>query len=266
MNLQEILDYINLLANKDQRGRTFTPDKYNTALQGVVIKYFKWRYGLPEEYQPGMPLPRISWEITQKITDDLRMCKVLLDGIHNPLAQVNSQGIYTLPTNYIHYASIGYWYQLIEIGQAPQVVEIDVVTEGEWNSRISDAIEAPGKDFLNPPICKFNASDIQFWPKDIQFASFSYLRLPLTPVYDYYYSEAEQPIYLPPGTSHTLTGTEVGSAGQIAPTVVTSNTVELEFPADTHIDIATLLYQIMAQNLKDPMMYQAAEREKNEGK
>lgn len=39
MNLQELLDFINFVANKHQLGRTVTPSEYNNLLKIIPLKY-----------------------------------------------------------------------------------------------------------------------------------------------------------------------------------------------------------------------------------
>lgn len=259
MNLQQILDWANVRISKEQRGNAFSPSQYNTALLFLNLEMFKRDYGLPEEYRPGQPLPRISFEVTQKISDDMRLVKVRMDGSDFPPLTVNRFGRATLPSNYIHRLSVRYSY--VEPGAEPTMTEIDQVDENEWASRLSNSITKPT---AQNPCCIFYPTYIQFEPKNLVAVEFVYLRLPNEPFYDFYYKADGRITYLPPGTTHTLTMGEIGSQGQTSGTV-TSQSVELEWPADTHGDIANLLYKTMAANLRDGFAYGDAVSRQREG-
>lgn len=260
MTLQDILDWANVRIAKEQRGGAFSPEQYNTALMFLNVEVFKKEYGLPEQYRPGEPLPAITYEITQKIIDDMRLIKVRMDGSDGPPLMIDQNGVASVPEDYIHRTAIRYQYILP--GRDPEMTEVDVVTDGEWASRLGNSITRPTKQ---NPCCTFYGKKIQFEPRDLVAVEFVYLRLPVTPVYDYYFKADGQITYLPPGTSHLLASGEIGSAGQTAGATVVSKTVELEWPPDMHPDIANLIYKTMAGNLRDVFAYQDATQRQAKG-
>jgi hypothetical protein len=233
MNLNELYSYISFIANKEQSGSTFSPQEYNTNLRAINLDWFRNKYGLPEEYMPGRPIPKEAWEITQKITDDLHKFKVAM-GINGvPPMYVNQYGVASIPSDYVHCSS--WMYRIItNDGNCSYTKDYsagEVIRDNQIPDRLSDANKMPTK---YNPVCVFYSDFIQFYPEDLGSVNFTYLRFPLTPVYDYYIDANYNTIYLPTGTTHTLLAGEVGSAGQTSG-VVTSNTVELEIPEDEHI-------------------------------
>ena len=76
MTLFEMYELIELVLNKDYGGNIVTPARFRQLIKVVNINKFKEKYGLPEEYQPGRPVPLEYAEITLKNQDDLRYFKI----------------------------------------------------------------------------------------------------------------------------------------------------------------------------------------------
>lgn len=55
---------IELIVNKDFSGNIITPERFNELIKVVNIDLFRKKYGLPEQYQPGRPVPKEYVEIT----------------------------------------------------------------------------------------------------------------------------------------------------------------------------------------------------------
>lgn len=264
MTLQDIFDHINSRTNKDQSGNTYNPQRFNSDLKVANLEMFNYLYGLPQTYQPGMPLPKIAFEITQRITDDLRALKVNMGGddINDPGPLVVDQnGNAKYPPDYVHYSSMNYSYK---DGCKTDVKSpmIDVLTDAQWSSRINSVIK--NKNVKKYPYCNFQANYIRFRPKDIQYVNFVYLRAPRTPFYDYYISSDDSIVFLPSGTSRVLQPGEIGSEGQTSG-VVFSKTVELEWPEHVHPDFANLMLSYVADNLRSQLLKQSAELRKKAG-
>lgn len=242
MNVWELYQLNEVRANKDQSGRSFTYEQFNAALQGVNIDFLKLKYGLPEEYKPGMALPRQAWEVTQKITDDLRACKVIMGGRTKPLLVVDQYGFANLPSDYIHYSALR-WDRTAnsadsEVANEVEHTPIDVMKDGDFDGRLFSKIKTPWSKY---PFCRVNNNHIEFRPLNIRFAVFSYIRMPRTPY---------------------LAVTVDGNNDYVYDA---ENSVELEWPVDAHIDIANLIFQTMSENLSNPMMYASAQKRKVEG-
>ena len=67
---------------------------------------------------------------------------------------------------------------------------------------------------------------------------------------DYYYDGNDNLVYLVAGGSHTLAGDEIGPNGEVAPTLINSTTVELEWREDDKIRIIAKILEKAGANLK----------------
>ena len=238
MTVWEIYQFIEFRANKDQSGRSYTPEQFNLACKAVNIEYFKLKAGLPEEYRVGAPMPRQAWQLTQKITDDLRMFMHVM-GIDGPQLQINRYGLATLPANYVRESSIMYDNaSTVNCESVEGWTAVEVVTDAVWSDRLASSLKYPDKEY---PICRFIGGRIEFAPKDLKYVSMTYLRMPEAAVLGY----------------------TIDSNNDIVYNAATST--QFEWPEDTHTDIANWLVSWLAENLNTPMLIQQAERRKMQG-
>lgn len=238
MNIWEIYQFIQFRANKEQSGRSYTPDQFNLACKAVNIEYFKLKAGLPEEYQVGAPMPRQAWQLTQKITDDLRKFMHVM-GVDGPQLQINRYGLATLPSNYVRESSIVYDYaQTNDCETEEGWVQVEVVTDAVWADRLSSSIKYADKEY---PICRFIGDRIEFRPKTLKTVNMTYLRMPEAAVLGYTIDNNNDIVYNP------------------------STSTQFEWPEDTHTDLANSLYSWLGENLNSPLMIQQAERRKLQG-
>jgi|LauGreDrversion4_2_1035121.scaffolds.fasta_scaffold00631_5 hypothetical protein len=226
MNVNQIRDWVNFELNKHQSGNTLNKEEYNLCLAWANAEYFKIKYGLPEEYRPGMPLPRQAWAVSQKIIDDLRRFLVGKGGKNLPQLTIDINGYADLPDDYIHYSSIRY------NGRAVETISNDVLGD-----RLQSSIVYPDKSY---PLCVFYDTYLQFYPKDLGYVDFDYLRMPITPYWDAVIVDDEY-VYKP------------------------SSSVQLEWPDDTHTDIANLIIKYASENIRDFGMTQLAKQRQNDG-
>ena len=179
MNLGELLDLaVTIVSDKDP-DRQITPYEFDLLLKSNNIKHFKQKIGLPEEYQPGMPLPRQTPEITKKITEDIRPFKVFMGKGSGATASPLSvdDGMAEIPDDYYYHLSMQY--RWIKNGVMVKR-HIDEVDDLEWSNRQADPLT---KGTKKHPICNYQSDHIRFQPSDIGFVDFTYLRLPVDPVY-----------------------------------------------------------------------------------
>lgn len=242
MNVWEIYEFVNYRSNKDQSGRTYTPEQFNLGLKAIDIEFLKLKYGLPEEYTPGAPLPRQAWEVAQKITDDLRALKVIMGGRTKPLLSVDQYGYADIPSDYVHQSSLRYDTTVnsadCDAENEENSVPIEVLTDADFDARLNSEIKKPWSKY---PFCRFNNDHIEFRPKNALFVVFSYIRMPraafmattLDGNNDYIYDAA--------------------------------NSLQLEWPTDMHTDIANLLYKWLQGNLQSPFGVQLANQRQQEG-
>jgi len=145
MTNADILSLIRFISNKTQTGNSFSTEEFNTALLSETYAHFKTKVGIPEAYQPGMPLPQQGYEITQKITDDILPFKVWMGkpGGIAPL-QINSDGLATIPSDFYYPGAISYWYiPPADCDPIPESCKVDILTDQQWDDVISHPVRKP---------------------------------------------------------------------------------------------------------------------------
>jgi hypothetical protein len=226
MTVDEIYQWVNLELNKSQTGGTLNPEEFNLALKWANQQYFKTKYGLPETYTPGTPLPPQAWSITQENIDALSPFLKGKGGRDYPALKVDIDGRASIPPDYVHVSSVRYGNKAVE------VLSNDVLGD-----RLSSALVYPSEKY---PICTFYGGYIQFHPVSLGFVNFDYLRMPETPVWAY-----------------TVVNDQA---------VYNSNaSIQLEWNPIYHIDIANLTLQYAANNLRDQLAMQMANNVKIQG-
>lgn len=221
MTIDEIYKWVNFVSNKKQSG-AISPDEFNMIIKVVSIDYFKLKVGLPEEYQVGQPMPRQAYQITQKITDDVRH---LITRLSITRGAVTSD-YFAIPANYGAYSGLFYRYTYNPKnckGAVSVDLPIEIVTDGEFHDRKGCPLLGPT---FKQPIANFDASGIIVYPLDITTIELSYLRLPTMPIRQYTIVSDED-VYNPTGS------------------------VNFDFPEPCHNDLAVRVLQYMGINLGD---------------
>lgn len=206
INVNTLKNYMQFLAAKDVAGGYVPPDRFNEMLPIVVNKMVRKYYGVPEEYQPGSPQPRIAYEITQLVTDYISQ---LIDG---EFLIISSSGTATKPTNYLHLSSlatnkyIAFTEEEIsdieenkKVSKCCKTVQekyaksqslfknkwrpVTPVAEKERWMYLDSVLRTPTVQY---PIAVFLSNDIiQFYPEDLKTAYITYIRYPLTAKWGY---------------------------------------------------------------------------------
>ena len=201
------------------------------------------KYGNDAEYQVGMPIPRKGWQITQKITDDLKHLLEIRE-----LSVIDGEMI--LPTGdtydlsgviapeYLHFSSLSINLNKGDINESPITqISVRIMTESEFSLISSSEINTPTMRF---PKASFKSDSIRILPKTIYKATFSYLRQPIEPNWKYVLVDG-RPVYDP----------------------ITS--VDLDAPTSAFNDIAMLTLNLMGINLRDADITQYSQGKHQEG-
>lgn len=242
VRVDTVLDLVNFISNKEQSGLTMKIDQYNLIIEAVNIDLLKKFYGLPEEYQAGQPLPRMSYEITKKIMDDLRHLKVRM-GVDTPALLLDSNGRADIPQDYLHLSSATYnqVYGIECSDSELKVREIELLTDAQIGNRLSNSIKKPTK---KDPCMSMYSTYFQFYPRDLGMVNLTYLRLPKTPVYAVTFVESD--------TEDYALFDEV-------------NSQHFEYPPDTLTDIVVKILSYVGVNLDKPQVTQYAEMKDEKG-
>tara|TARA_R110000787_G_scaffold284584_2_gene398488 strand:+ start:15187 stop:15957 length:771 start_codon:yes stop_codon:yes gene_type:complete len=209
INIDEMYRFVQFVANKEQSG-FIKPSEFNLAVDRAQMQFFMERYNNPAEYQPGRAIPRVAYQQTQKISDDLRMF------IKRVTLPINSNGMMDYPDDYIHFSKATYSY-LSEIdvddsssnagcvdcssavvsqsstNTVEKIVGVKPVDDGEINNLLSSSIVAPTLDY---PILAFFEDGIQYYPKALGAAELTYLHRPTSPLWSFT-TVNDRPVYNP---------------------------------------------------------------------
>ena len=267
MLLKNLFEHIYTRVNKDQSGNTYGINRFNIDCEAANLELFSYLYGLPQGYRPGQPLPPVSYEVTQRITDALKTCKVVMGGraITDPSPLVVSNGIATIPNDYVHHSRMNYAFKDINNCNNPKVDYrvIEVITDAEWSSRIANDLRNKNADRY--PYCVYNSTYIEFTPAwDNQNVIFTYLRSPKKPFLDYVKKADTSYYYLAQGQVYNLEAGDVYRTGQTTGQVI-SQTQELEWSPDSHLEFANLIVGYISENLRSQFLYQTSEQRKAKG-
>lgn len=258
MTLDQILKHAYSRLNKDQSGNVYAPDTFNIDLPFFLWSFLNKRYGLPQNWRPGAPMPHFGFEVTQLMTDDLSPLKVVMGG-NGPLDPgaliVNSNGVATLPSDYFHYSALNGFYTdgTCEDMEMPTV---EVCTDQQFSEWLTNSLR--NRKIAKDPYCNFQNGIIEFRPKTIGAVRFAYLKKFENPFYDYYTNATTLEVfYLEPGVSFTATTNLVYRTGATSG-VHPSLSVELPLAEYLHVNFANDIVDLMSENLRSPFMKQVA--------
>lgn len=231
MTNYDILKLARYIAGERLPGKAVSQGMFGLLLDNAQLKHFKRKVGLPETYRPGMPLPEQAYDITQKLTEDLRKFKVHMGDDTTPLIVTNGKA--ELPRDYYYCSTIVYKH-VRNTTVRERLVE--VVNDLQWAERLSSSIITPT---LKYPIANFQSDYLRVSPRTIRYLDFIYLRLPKEPTLKF--------------------KTENG--------VLTydSSSQELEWDDVNKIDIIHILLGDMGINLGKPELVQYSELHKSKG-
>lgn len=234
MNVNDIYEFTFFTANKLQSGG-ISADEFNSALKAVNIDLFKQRIGLPEEYQVGNPQPTQAFQLTQKMTDDLRKFIV------KQKLTTDNDGYFPVPINYAAFSSMRFIYTESKSAKCKkpatnlkEITMFEPVTDAELSVRLNNAVLKPVHRY---PILAFYSYGIKAYPEDITVAELTYLRYPVTPFWGYTIVD-DQPVY------------------------DATTSVNTEFPETMLVDFSSRIMKYIGINIREEMLYQyAADRQ-----
>lgn len=186
------------------------------------MEVFMQRFGNPHEYQPGRPIPPIAYEVTQKISDDLKPFKKKVS------LPVSSDGKAFLPNDYVHVDTIIYSYS--KNGQS-KTKRVKILSNNKYYYRLESDLVSPSKAY---PICSLQSDHIEFAPSNLRNVEFSYLRQPGSPKWDYTLVNNRE-VYNPSGS------------------------VDFEFEDIVHNEICMKILSYIGVHLREPDLIQLLE-------
>jgi len=233
-NLNDIYLWVNFLSDSYQ-SRKVSDDEFNQIIDATNLDLWKLKVGLPEEYQMNAPFPRQAWQISNKISDDMRYFITEAD------ITKNSSGIFPYPTDYGAFSSLRYTRILNNNCDTPDVKTrtIELVTDGELSERLDNTIIPPNFDY---PVGAWYAAGWKVYPQIINDVRLTYLRLPTKPFRNYTFDPVTDLTNYDP----------IGS-------------VQLDFPKTLWIDFAVMCVKYLSINIREADLYQMAQQRQLSG-
>ncbi len=253
INIDELYKFVQFVANKEQSG-FIKPSEFNLSVDRAQMQLFMERYGNPAEYQPGRPIPRVAYNQTQKISDDLR------EFIVRGTLYVPATGIMEYPLDYLHFSSASSTYldssisskdmnsdcpgcskeekrKNIKASVVNKVVSVRPIDDFELANILGSSIVAPTREY---PILTFYSEGVQYHPKDIGSVDFVYLRRPAKALWAFT-TPASKPQY------------------------DAANSIDLEWPEQVFNEIAVRILSFVGINLREADLTQYSEGKRQTG-
>lgn len=238
MSVDELYKLVIMIGNKVQKGN-FKPENFNLAMLAVNLQMFKGEYGLPEDYQPGRPIPKIAYSLTQKIEDDLSPFKRLVSIV------LDNDGHALYPADYVHLSTARCRYVLAKdnkaqnaAGKAPlKTVEVKIVDDQGYMEALTSEVVPATQEF---PVLAFYDTYMQVAPTNMYSIELTYLAYPRTPVWAFTIVN-NRPVY------------------------DAANSVQIEWKPIKHIDFAMRVCSYLGINIREPELIQYVETMKQKG-
>lgn len=173
-----IFRYINLLLNKYNYYKS--PDEILDAVHRAQLELFCHRYGKTQGYQAGRPVPTVAYQLTQKVSDDLKpfikFQSYVATGAIAPVLPITA-GTITLPPDFVHPTSI----------RCPTAsLDVDVINDNEVSARRASLICPPSVQY---PVAEILPNGYRIFtnttttPGGFSSVELKYLSLPPRPAY-----------------------------------------------------------------------------------
>ena len=232
MTLGEMYSLIEFLTNKDFEGNIITPQRFNMLIKVVNIDMFRQKYGIPEEYQPGRPIPNEYADITLKNTDDLKAFK------KRAADRTVTSGIMSYPTDYAHRDTIVYNFSKTINSVATSLPRpVEILRESEFASREGNYTKRPT---TQNPIGVLRVDGIHIRPITIVACDLNYYRFPVDPIFAY-------------------------TEGDGYITYDAANSTQPEWVVDEHLTFVKMLLSMVGINLRIEEIVQYSEQKLKTG-
>jgi hypothetical protein len=172
IDINELYRFVQFTSNKEQSGYV-KPSEFNLAVDRAQMQLFMERYGNPAEYQPGRPVPRIAYQQTQKISDDLRP---FIKKIYQPLN--NGKFLWSDVEDYMHLSSLrARYYKVNNITGDSELRHsgVKIIDDSELSNYLDSSIVHPTPEY---PIAAIYNGYVQVYPSSLDGIDLTYLSRP----------------------------------------------------------------------------------------
>ena len=232
MNLFTAYELLRFICNKDFAGNIITPERFKLLIKVVNIDLYRKKYGLPEGYSPGSPVPVEHIDITIKNTDDMKAFK--MDLSNTPV----TGGVLPYPSDYAHRDTVVYRYSKTINKVATELPRpVEILRDAQAAERRGNYTKRPT---VKDPIGVMRQDGIYIYPKTITSVDFYYWRWPREPSFVY-----------------------VTEDGYITYDALSS--VEFEWPEDEHNTLNSMMLTYIGVNLRENEIVQYSGLKQKQG-
>lgn len=200
ININSFRDFVLYVARKSGKGTMPTPEQFNSFTNAALREYVMKRYSNRAEYQAGRPIPRVSYELTQAVIDDLRHLKESRDMIvaNGRIPVPNGTTVRdknnSICPDYLHVTALRGSFSTSKNGVITTTqVPIQVISDDEWATLLSNPLVAPTTKY---PIANMQNTYFSIAPPAFQYINITYLRQPFTANWGYTTAN-NRPVYDP---------------------------------------------------------------------
>lgn len=240
ININEFKTWFELLANKSGKGDYVSPSKFNQIVEQSLWTWIMRQYGNDQEYQPGRPIPRVSYELTQDVIDKLRHLKeeayflISTGELSIPDGSTVKDNTNTVVPEYLHWVAM---YNNYSVDGVNTEREIKLLRTNEVARRVNSTISPPTN---KRPVAEMRDTYFKIWPKTVQFIRFVYLRHPEAPVWGYTTTN-NRPVY------------------------DASASTDIDAPKEAMNELVMIALSYIGINMREPELIQYAETMKDKG-
>ena len=237
IDINELYEFVQFVSNKEQSGYV-KPSEFNLAVDRAQMQLFMERYNNPAEYQPGRPVPRVAYQQTQKVSDDLRP---FIKKVYQPLLNGGKFLWSNLP-DYMHLSSLRAQYYKVDntTGESElRTSGVRILDDSELSSYLDSSIVSPTSEY---PIAAIYNGYLQVYPTNITGIDVTYLSRPAKAVWEY-----------------TVNATTE------MPDYDSANSINLNWSDELFNEIGVRILSFVGVNLKDNTITQYSELKKQQG-
>jgi hypothetical protein len=240
MTVAQIKQYLEIVLNKHSSGNTLSPQEFNTLMSANIYGFVKTQVMAYRQYVNGA-----------SPVDDPIFTALLYESLQKSQSVTLTAGAFTMPTDLLMVNDL--------YGTYNSLKEIELVSPEEYAKRTHNLLDKPIAYY---PVAYIVGTSCKVFPTTMSGVVLVYIAKPTIPVYDYYVDANYNVVSLAASATRALAAGEYGSAGQVAGQTVTSLTVELTIPEESHMLFADYLLAKVSMRDRDSNLYQAVQNEK----
>lgn len=157
-------------------------------------------------------------------------------------------------------STYGYWVSMTAVYNG-QIREIKLISQEEFTMRNANLM-MPSIKIM--PVATIDEGNLRVFPTDLTSITFSYIKIPANPVFDYYSDSNDRVVYMAAGaTGVSIPSGATYSDGTAGPTTKNSTSVEWAYDTTYHNRIYSEMLRALSNRLKDQNTAQYSEMKKN---